>query len=542
MTGPVRSPISDARWFSAGPRPADQAPPEGLPEPDIGPGWAERPVLGHLAALAAAAPQALALTDGTRGYTRAALYGAACRVGAVLRAQPWQAGAVGVLLPNDARYMVAKLGVLAAGRPCLLLGPHLPAPLLARIAADAALAGVLASAELAPRLGGVLPVLDADAALAGTDAPAPARLAPDAPAFIVSTSGTTGVPKAVVRTQRALLANHARRIAEVRLGAHDRVAVVGPPATAGALSQRLYGLFSGAGVAVLDPGALGLSGVLAQIRAFHATVLHVTPLLGRALAALPGAPEAFAGLRVVMVGGDTLLHADLALLRHALPPGARVHFGFGLSEAARVASWFVPAEDRRDPVRVASGYLRAGVQVRVVDEAGRDVPVGEEGELVVSTPFAAIGDWSGGRLVPARFADDPQHPGRRVVHTGDLVRIGADGVMVVLGRRDRMVKIAGYRVEPAAVELAMRALPGVADAAVLARGAPGSIRLFGFVVPATPGAATEDAEALVQRVRAALRAALPADMMPSGLRPVAALPLNASGKRDDAALAALLEG
>lgn len=538
VTGPDLSPIPDAAWFTAGPRPADQAPPAGLPEPAIDAGWAGRAILAHLAGHAARQPRAIAIADGAQSLDFAALYASACRLGAALRTADWPEGAVGVLLPNDARYLVAMFGCLAAGRPCMLLDPHQPGAMLSAGIAAAGLVGLLATPALAARLDGAVPVLDPEAAAAVPPAD-PVLLDPAASVFIVSTSGSTGVPKAVVQIQQTILANYAQRIRQLRLGPQDRVAVIGPPATAGAVSHRLYALMAGAGLVLPDPQALGLGGVLEQVRQAAATVLHATPRLVTVLAGLPAARAAFAGLRLVMLGGDALLQADLALIRAALPAGCRVSYGLSLSEAARVATWFVPEDDRHDPVRVGSGYLNQGVEVAILDEAGHPAAPGEAGELVVRTPFAAAGDWVAGRMVETRFPTDPAHPGKRVYRTGDIGRLAPDGVLVVLGRRDRMVKIAGQRVEPATIEMALRGLPGIADAAVVARQVAGEMRLAGFVVPAPDAAAMADT-VLLHGVRAALRGTLPAAMIPASLHRIGAIPLTGAGKRDDAALAALV--
>ncbi len=532
---PARRAAAALAWHAAVPRPPAEDPPTDLPEPPIDAAWAERPILVHLAELAARQPGLAALSDGARRIDFATLHAAACRLGdALARQAAWPAGAIGVLLPNDARYQVAMMGVLAAGRPCMMLGPHLPAAALARAIAAARLSGVVSVAELAPLLPAGLPWLDFDA-VADTPAPPPPRLLdPAAPAFIVATSGSTGAPKAMVQVQRVMLANYIPRIRLLRLGPHDRVAIAGPPATGGALSHRNCALLAGAGLLLLDIPRLGLGGALAEMRAQGATVLHTTPQLLKALARPPGAAAAFARLRLVMVGGDEMLRADLAAIRSVLPAGCRVHFGLSLTESARLASWYVPPDDNHDPMRVAVGYLVEGVRAALLDEDGRPAAPGAPGELVVSTPYAASGDWVDGQVLPARFTPDPADPSRRIFHTGDIVRIAEDGVMVVLGRRDRMVKLAGQRVEPAAIELAMRAVPGVADAAVLVLRADGIVRLAGFVVPA----GANDAD-LLARVRAALRGGLPAAMVPSLLRTVAAVPLTDGGKRDDAALAAI---
>lgn len=538
MTGSAFPPIAPSAWIAAGPRPPGQVLPPGLPEPPIDAGWAQRPIMEHLAGHAARQPEAVAVADGIRRLTFASLHAEACRLGAALRATGWAEGAVGVLLPNDARYLVGMFACLAAGRPCMLLAPHLPPAFLAETIAAAGLVGVIATPELAARLDGTVRVLDPAAAAADGPVPPPVLAPSGAPAFIVPTSGSTGAPKAVVQVQPAILANYAQRIRELRLGPHDRVAVLGPPASAGAVSHRLYALMAGAGVVLPDPQALGLGGVLEQLRHSGATVLHATPQLLKSLAGLPAAGAAFAGLRLAMLGGDVLLHADLARIRAVLPHGCRVQYGLSLSESARVAGWLVDEEARHDPVRVGSGYLNPGVEVAVLDEAGRPVPAGDPGELVVRTPFAAAGDWAGGRVVATRFPTDPLDPGKRLFRTGDIVRLAPDGVLVVLGRRDRMVKIAGQRVEPATIEMALRGLPGIADAAVVACRGTGEVRLAGFLVP-TAEAASEAEAALLARARAALRERLPQAMVPAMLRRIEALPLTGAGKRDDAALVAM---
>ncbi len=542
MIGPLLSPIPNSAWFAAGPRPADQAPPEGLPVPAIDAGWAGRAILTHLAGLAARQPQAIAIADGVRNLDFATLYASACRLGATLRAAEWPEGAVGVLLPNDARYLVATFGCLAAGRPCMLLGPAMPGPFLARVVADAALAGVVATLELAALLGGAVPVLDADAALAAATSAAPPttplKLAPGMPAFIVSTSGTTGAPKAVAIAQPAVLATCATRIRALRFGPHDRVAVLGPPATSASLVHRVCALMAGAGLVLLDPQHAGLGRTLAGLRDMRATVLHATPLMMTTLARLPTAEPAFAALRLIMIGGDALMHVDLARIRSSLPESCGIHYSLALTESSRVAYWTIPPGDARDPLRVGAGYIAEEVEVALLDDDGRPVAPGIPGELVVRTPTSAAGDWVAGRVVEARYPVDPADPSRRIYRTGDIARITADGVLVVLGRRDRMVKLGGQRIEPAAIELALRALPHVVDAAVVPLCSGVDVRLAGFVVPAaTAPESTEAGDPFLLATRAALRQALPAVMVPALLRRIGALPLTQAGKRDDKALA-----
>jgi acyl-coenzyme A synthetase/AMP-(fatty) acid ligase len=222
-------------------------------------------------------------------------------------------------------------------------------------------------------------------------------------------------------------------------------------------------------------------------------------------------------------------------MRAALPPGCIINNGYGSTEIAGT-TWFVHPGDAQDPVRVAAGVLNPGTEAKIVDDDGIPCPPGEVGELWMRTRYAALGEWQDGRVVPGRIETDPHDPALRIFRTGDLARITPDGAIVVLGRKDRMLKINGLRVELAEVEAALRRSPEVAQAAVVARQSAGRVLLAGFVVPAEsarPGIEARLREALVQQ--------LPAHMRPARIVAVAGMPLLPGGKRDEAALLRLLD-
>ncbi|MFE2654670.1 hypothetical protein ACFXGY_32835 [Streptomyces sp. NPDC059346] len=133
----------------------------------------------------------------------------------------------------------------------------------------------------------------------------------------------------------------------------------------------------------------------------------------------------------------------------------------------------------------------------------------------------------------ARFRTVPGLAGGgRIYRTGDLVELRPDGALQFLGRLDDQVKIRGHRVETGEVEAHLRALPEVADAAVVVREGPGGVKqLVAFCVPA------RGAEVVASAVRRSLSARLPDHMIPSSVRPLPALPLTSSGKVDRRTLA-----
>jgi hypothetical protein len=161
----------------------------------------------------------------------------------------------------------------------------------------------------------------------------------------------------------------------------------------------------------------------------------------------------------------------------------------------------------------------------VRDAGGREVPPGAVGELWVSGAGVALGYHGRPDLTAERFETED---GVRSYRTGDLVRFGCDGVLHYLGRRDRQIKLRGFRVEPGEIEAALRGLPGVEDAAVLAEpDRRGALRLQAHVAGAT-----------LEGLREALAGVLPDHMVPTHWALHAALPITPNGKLDRAALSA----
>lgn len=167
----------------------------------------------------------------------------------------------------------------------------------------------------------------------------------------------------------------------------------------------------------------------------------------------------------------------------------------------------------------------------ILGDDDRPCGPGEAGELLIRSRYIALGEWVNGQLVSGRITPDPHDPSLRVYRTGDIARYSADGVFVVLGRKDRMVKINGQRVEPAEIEAALSRSSEVAQAAVVARQSATKVMMFAFVVPAAQ--ARPD---LPKRLRQHLRAVLPAFMLPSRILVLENMPLLPGGKRDEAAL------
>ncbi|MEV0972893.1 non-ribosomal peptide synthetase [Microtetraspora glauca] len=287
-----------------------------------------------------------------------------------------------------------------------------------------------------------------------------------------------------------------------------------------------------------------------------ATFLKVTPSHLALLAALP---DHVAPGGDLVLGGEAL-PADGVTAWRERHPGVTVVNEYGPTEAtvgcvaARVAPGEALPVDQAGSVTI--GRPAPGNAAYVLDGGLRPVPTGVVGELYIAGPQVTRGYLNRPGATAAAYVPCPfGAPGLRMYRTGDLARRRADGSLEFVGRADEQIKLHGYRIEPGEIETALRAQPGVRDAAVTVReDTSDGRRLVAYLVGDASdgtgggtggtndtGGDTDGGTGLgvdVAAVNDALAATLPAHMVPSGYVVLDALPLTANGKLDHAALPA----
>ncbi|GAA1293377.1 hypothetical protein GCM10009634_46940 [Saccharothrix xinjiangensis] len=431
---------------------------------------------------------------------------------------------VGVRLPRGVELVVAVLAVLKAGGAYTVLDPRFPAARLASVC-DRAGVRVVVRADDGVAADGLLTADPVAAEVAARPATPPdVAVSAEDVACVMFTSGSTGEPKGVLAPHRALVGtltgqDYARFTA-------DEVWLQCSPVSWDAFALELFGPLLHGATCVLQPGEAPDPAVIADLLAEHGvTTAHVSASLLNFL--VDEHPGAFAGLRVLMTGGEaaSTRHVARLLDRH---PGLRLVNGYSPVENMifTLCHDIRPADtDRPIPV----GLPLAGKRVAVLGPDLRPVPAGEAGEIYMSGVGLAHGYLGQPGLTAQRFVADPATPGGRAYRTGDLGRVREDGAVEFLGRADDQVKIRGFRVEPAEVQAALTGHPGVRQAAVVVReDRPGDRRLVGYVV----------GEAEPAAVRAHVAALLPEHLVPAAVVVLGALPLTATGKLDRAALPA----
>ncbi|MEA2691482.1 MAG: hypothetical protein QOJ16_869, partial [Acidobacteriota bacterium] len=479
---------------------------------------------GRFAAQAAATPEAVAAVYGEQALSYGELDRRAARLAHHLRALGVAADVrVGLCLERSLDWLIACLAVLKAGGAYLPLDPSYPRERLALLAADAP---VLVTEE---RLGVDLPpasivYLDRLAGLSWESAELPGTVAAESLAYVLFTSGSTGVPKGVAVPHGGVI----RLVCETDYATFDagQVFLQLAPLSFDAATLEIWGpLLHGGCLVIPPPGPVSLT-ELGELLARHGvTTLWLTAGLFQRMV-----EENLAGLapvRQLLAGGDVLSvpHVERVL---AELPGTRFVNGYGPTESTTFACCFAvrSAEDARPSVPL--GRPIANTSVYLLGRGLRPVPIGVPAELCIGGEGLARGYLDRPELTAERFVPNPfVPPGSRLYRTGDLARWSARGGLEFLGRIDGQVKVRGFRVEPGEIEAILGQHPEVREVAVIAReDRPGDRRLVAYLV------AGEGPGDLPAALRSYAAERLPGYLVPAAIVVLPALPLTANGKVD----------
>ncbi|MFH0520331.1 amino acid adenylation domain-containing protein [Streptomyces sp. M41] len=493
------------------------------------------PPTGHsvpdlVADRAAERPQATALVCGDLRLTYGDLLKRADTLAARLQAHGVHRGdRVGLLLPRGADMGIAALAVLRAGAAYVPLDPAHPAARLTYMITNSGTSLLLTAQGTTGLTATDVPELRVDKEgeedgeyerrAPGTGGPAgpftPVPTAPEDLAYVLYTSGSTGVPKGVAVEHRALhnLAVNVRPVFPV--SADDRVLQFVSFGFDVAVSDLFFPWVAGAELHIAQEDERLGEALQARLRDSRITYVFLPP---SAAMTLPPAPGALPELRTLAVGGEA---CPAELVERLGEEGRRIVNAYGPSEATVYST----TADLRPGEPVVIGRPVPGSRAYVLDRLLRPVPVGVTGELYVAGATLARGYFGRPGMTAERFVADPYGPpGSRMYRTGDLCRVDADGVLHYLGRGDSQVKLRGYRIELGEIEAVLAGHPQVTVAAAAVRGEGAEQRLVAYAV----GAADVPDEAL----RAHLAGRLPGYMVPEVFVRLPELPLNRSGKID----------
>ncbi|HEX7182941.1 MAG TPA: amino acid adenylation domain-containing protein [Thermoanaerobaculia bacterium] len=475
---------------------------------------------------------------------------------------------VGILEERNLDFLVAILAILKAGGAYVPFDPDYPESRLRHMLAESGVSTLFSRAELVERrrqaltspplknlicfdrpepgaFGPDLAVLDAIGAappLSGGEG-GPRFDGPADPAYMLFTSGSTGLPKgAIVRHDGAV--NHIYAQIEALALGSDLCFLQSAPASSDiSVWQFLAPLLIGGRTVIVDLETVSdAARLLAVIREERVSIAELVPAVLRnlleELARRPAEERSLPHLRWMMATGEAvppnLVDAWLAMF-----PDIPVVNAYGPTEASDDVTQMVI--DRPLPAGTASlsiGRPLANFRCHVVDRALYPVPIGVPGELTIAGIGVGNGYWNRPVQTSESFVPNPfaRRPGEVLYRTGDVARWLPDGTLQFLGRIDHQVKVRGFRIELGEIEAALAAHPAVRESAVTVRSEDADPYLAAYVV-AAEGQAFDAGE-----LRDFLKGRLPGHMIPSTFVVLAVMPLNPAGKVDRRALPAAERG
>ena len=491
----------------------------------------QKTIHATFSARAASLPDRIALRSGDQSLTFAELDERSTRIAGYLQRHGVRPGdRVGVFSLRSIDAVAALLGILKAGAAYVPFDPAYPAKLLRFMYEDCSPALLLVEPLLAagtdPFWTG--PGHDMRAAALGAATPHAAaalpEIGPDDLAYIMYTSGSTGHPKGVLIPHRGVV----RLVVEnsfVSMGP-DQVHLLLAPLAFDASTFEIWGaLLNGGKLAVMTAPYPSLDDIADAISRFSVTTLWLTAGLFHLMVdhRLTGLKP----LRQLIAGGDVLSPAHIAKAQSALP-GCQLINGYGPTENTTFTCCYsIPRELPPGPIPI--GTPIAHTTVHILDDAGRLVVDGQEGELYAGGDGLALGYLNRDELTAERFVANPfdSSGSTRLYRTGDRVRRRTDGNIEFLGRVDRQVKINGKRVELDEIEACLRRSPLVEDAAVTAPMDDTGPRKVHAYVKLRAGAGGGPAE-----LRHFLKEEAADYMIPASFTLMDELPLSPTGKVD----------
>ncbi|MFP6851338.1 MAG: amino acid adenylation domain-containing protein [Pseudomonas sp.] len=438
---------------------------------------------------------------------------------------------VALHLDRNAGAIVAMLGVLKCGAAFLPLDVQQPVARSLAIVETARPAFLLYDGtSTLPALAELnsLDLGDSTRWQSQPHSPLPLEISARSAAYVLHTSGSTGVPKGVVIEHGQLSSYLDSLLGRIAFAPGERSALITSLAADLSYSLLFPSLLTGGELHVVDKAtSLDTSAWVAYQTRHPIDHLKTVPSL---LDAWLGHSAAAATLprRNLILGGENSPQRLLQSLR-TLAPTLSVHNHYGPTETT-IGVLMHRLDPNVDYHRLPLSDRLDGMRTYLLDEHGQPTSAGQAGELYLAGPQLARG-YLDEQQTQERFLDNPLQPRERLYRTGDRARYRPDGSLEIIGRVDRQVKIRGYRIELDEVETQLARLPGVAQVAIscVAHG-PFDQQLFAFITLAY-GHSSDLAQ-----LQSQAQERLPEHMLPT-LRLVEALPLLGNGKLDRKTLA-----
>jgi acyl-coenzyme A synthetase/AMP-(fatty) acid ligase/acyl carrier protein len=484
-------------------------------------------------------PERLAVKIGERGLTYNQLNDAANRVArAILEKRGVGIEPVALLFEQGLDAIISYLGTLKAGKILVFMDASLPVDRII-YTMDHSGAAAIVTGDTTLSLANTLNAnkqqiinVDAFETVIPSENLSSPSLSPIDVSQIVYSSGSTGKPKGIFFDHLRVLHDVMMQINLFRICPDDRIIDFRTLSFGAGFKSLLKAVLSGAAFFPYDVRSAGVLPLAEFLKKEGITIFSPGISVFREFSNNLTGKELFPRIRIVTLGGESILPADIESYKQLFAENCLLVHGLSSSEAGLVCYNFIDQNTALGNMRVPVGYSVQDKKVFLVNDTGTEVPRGQVGEIAVQSRYLSSGYWRDTELSTnkVRFLADPGGGNERILLTGDLGLMGLDGSLIHMGRKDFMIKIRGYRVEIGEIEQALLLHPHVVNAGVADwERESGDKFLVGYIVArATSGVDVSDLNAF-------LRDKLPDYMIPSAFIFLDSLPLT-NGKLDRRAL------
>ncbi|WP_019912658.1 type I polyketide synthase [Paenibacillus sp. HW567] len=448
---------------------------------------------------------------------------------------------VALLFGNTIEMVAALAGAIKAGVPFVPLDRSAPLQRLIHMVNDAQTALILSDSEnvsiaheLAERVNTGLTIVNTAEGLSGISAEN-CCVYPDGnqTAFILYTSGSSGIPKGVVQSYRNITYYIARFTDSLAVNHEDRIALLTTYSHAIGILDILASLLNGATLHLSD---LKLDASIQRfsrwLNSEGITLYHSVPSVFRFL--MKNLPEdvKLPSLRMILLGGEVVTRADFELYKKNCAEHCLFVNFLGCSELMVISFYILDKQSEVNHAKLPAGYAVDGIEVRIVDDTGKEAGCFEVGQLLYQSEYLSPGYWNQAEATERAFAYGPDTGRKRLYRSGDYGRLLQNGCLEYHGRNDAQLKIRGYRVDLNEIESTLDHIPFIQQSMVAAvmdhEGEPAIAAYYVLKEPA--------AEKEIIRV---LREQLPAYLIPRYWLELKSFPMIGPNKVDRNALPTL---
>lgn len=365
------------------------------------------------------------------------------------------------------------------------------------------------------------------------------NFAPDDSIYIFFTSGSTGVPKAVVGKNISLLHFIEWEIEEFDITKDIKVSQFTSPCHNPFLRDIFVPLLVGGTICIPESkeSMLDSNRLMEWIEISQISLIHCTPSLFKLINGKSLSNDSFSNLQYVLFGGEKVVPNDLISWYETIGERVQLVSLYGQTETTLAKVYYRITADDAFKMNIPIGKPIPGAKVIILDKNLEICPQGITGEIYIRTPFRSLGYYNNSNLNRERFVTNPfnNDPNDIIYRTGDLGRMLPDENIEFLGRIDRQIKVRGFRVELDEIEHSLSINPKIRESAVVSKiSEQGDPYICAYVTLNSDILAP--LEQLKQEIREVLSLTLPDYMIPQYFIIIDKLPMNLNGKIDYRAL------